>query len=108
MIAEAAKASLAASKMLLEFEVAFYLLGKDIFLSFSLQPLGSSAEGSSLSVQATQTDSWRIAVPQHKVPYVLGVPVWVSLKIAIEYRLFKMTDVLGVFLSAPPLPTCLK
>lgn len=77
-------------------------------MSFSLQPLDSSAEGSPLSAQATQTDSWRVAVPQHKVTYVLGVPVWVSLKIAVEYRLFKMTDLLGVFLSAPHSPRCLK
>lgn len=61
--AQTAQPFLAASEILLEFEVALYLLlGRGIFLSFSLRPLHASNEGLSVSAQAARTDSWYVTV----------------------------------------------
>lgn len=76
----------------------FIFLVETYFLFFSLQPLN---RGLLPLPSRPQTDSWHITIPLHKVTAVLCVPVWVSLKSAFEHKLFKMTDLLGVFLPTP-------
>lgn len=101
--AQTAQPFLAASEILLEFEVALYLLlGRGIFLSFSLRPLHASNEGLSVSAQAARTDSWYVTVCSTRSRmHSWAEPVRVGLKIAFEHRLFIMTDLIGIFLPTP-------